>query len=158
MINKLDELLDRLGTGWWSILHYVTMGYCMALPTSHALSGAFVAPRIKFACLHPSPEISDTFVGDNLKLQNATEIREFPESYFNNSERYCAYYNKIRNDGANENAQCTEWDFDKSVFTNTITSEFELICDRTYLRATYQSIYMGGVFVGSLLSAILADK
>ncbi|XP_068228166.1 organic cation transporter-like protein [Palaemon carinicauda] len=155
MLNKLDELLNQLRTGWWSVLHYITMGFCMALPVSHALSGPFVAPRVEFTCLQPPNEVSGPFINDDLESGNGTELSQ---RYFNNSERYCSQYNQIMDGGIYEEGNCTELHFDKSVFTKTITSEFELICDRNYLRATYQSIYMGGVFFGCLLSAILADK
>ncbi|XP_069991682.1 organic cation transporter protein-like isoform X2 [Penaeus vannamei] len=35
---------------------------------------------------------------------------------------------------------------------------FGLVCEREYLRATYQSIYMLGIFVGAPLNGVMADR
>ena len=34
-----------------------------------------------------------------------------------------------------EKVECEEWEFDKSLFSSTITSEFGLVCGRKYLKS-----------------------
>ncbi|KAK4293674.1 hypothetical protein Pmani_033645 [Petrolisthes manimaculis] len=53
---------------------------------------------------------------------------------------------------------CTEWDFDNTTFISTVTSEFQLVCDKQYLRATYHGMYMFGTLAGSCFNGYLADK
>ncbi|KAG7159284.1 Solute carrier family 22 member 6-like 3, partial [Homarus americanus] len=57
-----------------------------------------------------------------------------------------------------EEKHCTEWDFDTSVFTRTLTSEFGLVCQNAYLRASYQSIYMFSTIFSLFISGYIADR
>ncbi|XP_045622952.1 organic cation transporter protein isoform X2 [Procambarus clarkii] len=70
----------------------------------------------------------------------------------------CSYTVNRSSSGALEEEPCTEWDFDTSVFSNTLTSEFSLVCSREHLRATYQGVYMLGTFLSPLLGGYLADR
>ncbi|XP_048362898.1 solute carrier family 22 member 6-A-like [Sphaerodactylus townsendi] len=54
---------------------------------------------------------------------------------------------------------CTDgWTYDRSVFTSTIISEWDLVCDSRTLRQMAQSIYMAGVLIGSVLIGSLSDR
>ncbi|XP_063882013.1 organic cation transporter protein-like [Scylla paramamosain] len=44
------------------------------------------------------------------------------------------------------------------VFESTLTSQFNLVCGRAYLRATYQSMYSFSSIAGSLVSGFAADR
>ncbi|XP_007438559.2 solute carrier family 22 member 6-A-like [Python bivittatus] len=50
------------------------------------------------------------------------------------------------------------WTYDRSLFTNTIVSEWNLVCESRSLRQMAQSIYMAGVLIGSLLIGNLSDR
>ncbi|XP_064109745.1 organic cation transporter protein-like isoform X2 [Macrobrachium nipponense] len=58
----------------------------------------------------------------------------------------------------NISRRCTEWRYDNTTFGHTITSEFDLVCSRAYLRSIYQSIYMFGSLIAAPIGGILADK
>uniref|UniRef100_A0A8D0G615 Major facilitator superfamily (MFS) profile domain-containing protein n=1 Tax=Sphenodon punctatus TaxID=8508 RepID=A0A8D0G615_SPHPU len=54
---------------------------------------------------------------------------------------------------------CTDgWAYDRSVYTSTIVSEWDLVCDLRKLREMAQSIYMAGVLVGALGLGGLSDR
>ncbi|XP_066466528.1 solute carrier family 22 member 6-A-like [Tiliqua scincoides] len=54
---------------------------------------------------------------------------------------------------------CTDgWAYDRSVFTNTIVSEWDLVCESRTLRQMAQSLYMAGVLIGSVLFGSLSDR
>ncbi|KAG7157437.1 Solute carrier family 22 member 6-like 1, partial [Homarus americanus] len=57
-----------------------------------------------------------------------------------------------------EEKHCTEWDFDTSVFTRTLTSEFGLVCQNSFLRPTFQSIYLFSTVFSSIITGYLADR
>ncbi|KAK4883226.1 hypothetical protein RN001_006545 [Aquatica leii] len=53
---------------------------------------------------------------------------------------------------------CTEHIYDRSVFTETITTQWDLVCENSQLANHAQTITMSGILVGSFLFGILADK
>uniref|UniRef100_A0A8C6X796 Major facilitator superfamily (MFS) profile domain-containing protein n=1 Tax=Naja naja TaxID=35670 RepID=A0A8C6X796_NAJNA len=65
--------------------------------------------------------------------------------------------------GGNGTGTATEpckdgWVYDRSIFTNTIIMEWDLVCNRKTRRQMAQSIYMGGVLAGALILGSLADR
>ncbi|XP_044115522.1 solute carrier family 22 member 11 isoform X5 [Neovison vison] len=50
------------------------------------------------------------------------------------------------------------WVYDRSTFTSTIVSEWDLVCDNQGLKPMGQSIYMAGVLLGSVSWGFLSDR
>ncbi|XP_077977092.1 organic cation transporter protein-like [Glandiceps talaboti] len=50
------------------------------------------------------------------------------------------------------------WEYDTSQYTSTVSHEFDLVCDRSYLTALANSCYMAGLLVGSIFYGIVLDK
>ncbi|XP_043286002.1 organic cation transporter protein [Venturia canescens] len=57
-----------------------------------------------------------------------------------------------------ETVPCKSYVFDTSVYHSTTTSEWNLVCDRLWLRATGDSLFMVGVMLGSMIFGGLSDK
>eukprot|EP00095_Tigriopus_kingsejongensis_P006484 maker-scaffold1058_size66152-snap-gene-0.14 protein:Tk06484 transcript:maker-scaffold1058_size66152-snap-gene-0.14-mRNA-1 annotation:"AGAP004309-PA" len=53
--------------------------------------------------------------------------------------------------------KCTHWDHDTSMFQNTITQRWELVCDRKHMSRVVQMVYFAGNFIGVGLSGPLSD-
>lgn len=53
---------------------------------------------------------------------------------------------------------CVELEFDRSVFTDTIITTFNLVCQNEQWANISQTIFMSGILVGSILFGTLADK
>lgn len=51
---------------------------------------------------------------------------------------------------------CSEWVYDESIFANTVSSQFNLVCDNAYLNSLGISTYFFGHFFAAILSP-LAD-
>ncbi|XP_068227220.1 organic cation transporter protein-like [Palaemon carinicauda] len=130
--TKFDELLTNLKTGKWNLLYFITSSAWLFLIPPQNLSGAYVAPNIGFKC-RPPQSLNVTISEDSCsyRVNTSSEEIEYP---------------------------CTKWDYDTSVFSTTLTSEFDLVCDREYLRATYQGIKMVGGFVSPMVGGYLADR
>ncbi|KAM4721496.1 solute carrier family 22 member 6-A-like [Rhinophrynus dorsalis] len=59
----------------------------------------------------------------------------------------------------NDTESCKDgWVYDKSVFSSTIVTEWDLVCDLRKMRQIAQSIYMAGVLVGAVLLGGLSDR
>ncbi|XP_064407780.1 solute carrier family 22 member 6-B-like [Latimeria chalumnae] len=50
------------------------------------------------------------------------------------------------------------WTYDRSVFSSSIVSEWDLVCELRGLRQMVQSTYMGGYLVGSIIFGSLSDR
>lgn len=53
---------------------------------------------------------------------------------------------------------CEGYVYDRSKYQSTTTSEWNLICDKAWLRATGDSLFMVGVMLGSMIFGGLSDK
>ncbi|XP_053970252.1 organic cation transporter protein [Hylaeus volcanicus] len=53
---------------------------------------------------------------------------------------------------------CDEYVYDRSKYKSTTTSEWNLVCDRAWLKATGDSLFMVGVMLGSMIFGGLSDK
>ncbi|XP_037786514.1 organic cation transporter protein-like [Penaeus monodon] len=148
MISKLDDLLTHIGTGKWSYMHILPLCYSFWIVVMQAMNGAFMAPKLNFSCRPPAHAVD-----------RATPISALNESVIlSNVTQDCAYSAEDPVTGEVEEQKCTEWDFDNSTFISTVTSEFDLVCGREYLRAMYTSMYMFGIFFGAPMNGFLADK
>lgn len=54
--------------------------------------------------------------------------------------------------------QCTEWEYDRSEYQETLTTEWDLVCDSKYMKSTAQTLFFVGMLGGVALAGILSDK
>ncbi|XP_075043564.1 solute carrier family 22 member 6-B-like [Mixophyes fleayi] len=61
---------------------------------------------------------------------------------------------------SNDTEPCTQgnWTYDLSIYTSTIISEWDLVCEREWMKELAQSAYMAGVLVGAIVYGALADR
>ncbi|XP_032516729.2 organic cation transporter protein-like isoform X2 [Danaus plexippus] len=55
-------------------------------------------------------------------------------------------------------ANCSEYTYDHSVFGETIVSQWDLVCDRNWLKNLTQTIFMLGILVGNMIFGHLSDR
>lgn len=54
--------------------------------------------------------------------------------------------------------ECSGFDFDRSTFESTLSTEWNIICDDAYQLSFSQSVYFGGMMIGVFVAGILSDK
>ncbi|GLG96485.1 Organic cation transporter protein [Gryllus bimaculatus] len=59
---------------------------------------------------------------------------------------------------ANSSQLCDEWVFDTSLYHSSAVTEWNLVCDRAWLKATADAIFMLGDLLGSLVFGDLSDR
>ncbi|KAM6948361.1 solute carrier family 22 member 13 [Aplochiton taeniatus] len=65
----------------------------------------------------------------------------------------------IRKYGLNETTECqNRWVYDKSLYTATIVTDFDLVCGKANVPGLSQTLFMAGVLVGSLLFGPFAES
>lgn len=53
---------------------------------------------------------------------------------------------------------CPAYNYNRTIFTETIITEWNLVCDRSQWANVSQTIFMLGILVGNILFGSLADK
>ncbi|XP_046670845.1 organic cation transporter protein-like isoform X1 [Homalodisca vitripennis] len=53
---------------------------------------------------------------------------------------------------------CSEWKYDRSVFSETIVTEWDLVCSRSQLVNITQMVLMIGILIGNIIFSIAADR
>ena len=53
---------------------------------------------------------------------------------------------------------CTAWEYDLSKFSSTLTSEFDLVCERENLLSIGQTVYFFGMLCGGPFFGVLSDR
>ncbi|XP_064457466.1 organic cation transporter protein-like [Ornithodoros turicata] len=152
---SIDDLLVHLGP--W---HYGIMIFCFlrGFPTAyHAMAPTFAAPSLHHWCARP-PFLSswDTERWKARGIPLVHEGKGRPAS--SGCEMYIARVTngeiQISNDTT---VRCSSWEYDLTENTRTLTDQFDLVCDRIWLRAASQSLYMVGVMAGSFFYAHISD-
>ncbi|XP_063800904.1 solute carrier family 22 member 6-B-like [Pseudophryne corroboree] len=59
---------------------------------------------------------------------------------------------------ATEPCKQGEWEYDLSEYTSTIITDWDLVCEREWMKELAQSIYMAGVLLGAMVYGSLADR
>lgn len=55
-------------------------------------------------------------------------------------------------------ANCSDYAYDHNVFQETIISQWDLVCDRQWLKNLTQTIFMLGILVGNMMFGHLSDR
>ncbi|CAB0009618.1 unnamed protein product [Nesidiocoris tenuis] len=103
----------------------------------HKLAGVFLQARVDHRCIYDGESENATFFDLSVTNKCTTNI-----SFTDNSSL----------------ATCPRWLYDTSQYSSTTTSEFDLVCDRAWLRATGDALLMVGVMLGSIIFGDLSDR
>uniref|UniRef100_A0A3B4AY80 Major facilitator superfamily (MFS) profile domain-containing protein n=1 Tax=Periophthalmus magnuspinnatus TaxID=409849 RepID=A0A3B4AY80_9GOBI len=76
-----------------------------------------------------------------------------------NENRYKERLNSSQVSPSNDTEACADgWDFSKDIYTATIVSEWELVCDNAWKVPFSSSLYFVGVLTGSFVCGNLSDR
>ncbi|XP_034239958.1 organic cation transporter protein-like [Thrips palmi] len=131
---KADALQSTIGDfGRWQL------GIALAVAMS-GLPGAwfkigivFLAPPVDYWCTSPLPS---------------------PDPH-NGTARYKCV---VPGPGEGGTLPCDTWEYDRSIFRETIITEWNLVCGRAQLANVVQMLFMFGFLVGCTLGGLVADK
>lgn len=151
-----DDVFVHLGP--W---HVPIIVFCLfrGFPAAwHAMATSFTAPTLEHWCARP-PLFSNWTTQEWLALGIPRDISDSGEVTTSRCEMFA--FDELLNGSIlihnDSRVRCSNWEYDRGTHTNTLTNQFDLVCDRIWLRAASQSVYMVGLMVGNFFYAHLSD-
>ncbi|XP_040184570.1 solute carrier family 22 member 20-like [Rana temporaria] len=156
-----DILVSIGGVGCFQILHTILLLVPVALLSCHNLLQNFTGAVPDHFCKLPSARVMNSH--DETRL-----FKLYIPLDKNKKLQRCARYQIVEGFLLNATAHQWEekgtefckdgWIYDRSVFSSTIVTEWNLVCNHSSLKQIARSIYMTGVLLGALVFGSLADK
>ncbi|EDW43466.1 organic cation transporter protein [Drosophila sechellia] len=133
--------------------------YLLCLPAIvcafHKLAGVFLLAKPDFRCALPYEN------GSTYELSPHLWNISYPPN-----ER-CSYYDVDYTEeylngsiprSSNETKTCSSYVYDRSKYLNSAVTEWDMVCSRSLLSATSDSLFMLGVLLGSFIFGQMSDK
>ena len=139
---------------------------CGFLTTQSSMSSVFMAARPEFHC-EPSidqfhkncteAELTENWIPkDGDQKFSQCEIFSKNTSELEDRET-CSLFSK--NVSSNRTVEkCTRWKYNKDLYESTVVTEWDLVCDKSYLATNTAGFYMAARSVGILLGGYVADR
>uniref|UniRef100_A0A674G6W1 Major facilitator superfamily (MFS) profile domain-containing protein n=1 Tax=Taeniopygia guttata TaxID=59729 RepID=A0A674G6W1_TAEGU len=157
------ELLARLGgMGRFQVTYVAALATPLLMLASHNLLQNFTAGTPEHHC-QPRPAANATAADVPLVVSIPLDGHRRPQS----CRRYVEPQWHLLDVNGSANGTATEaatepchdgWTYLDGIFTDTIITEWDLVCDSKKLKQVAQSIYMAGILLGSCLFGVLSDK
>uniref|UniRef100_A0A8C3IJ69 Major facilitator superfamily (MFS) profile domain-containing protein n=1 Tax=Chrysemys picta bellii TaxID=8478 RepID=A0A8C3IJ69_CHRPI len=165
------ELLDHVGgMGRFQIIYTILLAIPVFMMASHNLLQNFTAATSEHHC-HVHININNTLytnltgklaAKDLLRVSVPMDSNQQPEK----CHRFVTTQWQLLDSNATvtnltelETEPCADgWVYDKSIFTSTIITEWDLVCDSRQLKQMAQSIYMAGILAGGIIFGDLSDR
>ncbi|KAG8515519.1 Solute carrier family 22 member 22, partial [Galemys pyrenaicus] len=166
-----SELLQHVGNfGRFQILLGILLSLLNILMNTHNyaenFSGAIPAHRCYTNLLDNATFVTNNFVNLTTEALLRVSIPMAP----NYKPEQCRRFREtqwqlldadlsITNMSELETEPCLDgWVYDQSIFTSTIVTKWDLVCDKQSLKSLSQSIFMAGQMVGTPISGYFADR
>ncbi|XP_017047182.1 organic cation transporter protein [Drosophila ficusphila] len=133
--------------------------YLLCLPAIvcafHKLAGVFLLAKPDFRCVLPFEN------GSSYELEPRLWNLSYP------ADERCAYYDVEYSEAylngslprrSNETKTCSSYVYDQSKYLNSAVTEWDMVCSRSLLSATSDSLFMLGVLLGSFIFGQMSDK
>ncbi|KAH8312750.1 hypothetical protein KR044_012635 [Drosophila immigrans] len=160
-----DDVIAHLGEfGRYQKRIYLLLCLPAIVCAFHKLAGVFLLARPDFRCLlpfeHPASARFDSLPRHQWSLA-------YPNDSVTGKADTCVYYNLTYSEGylngsviqpANGTLQCSSYVYDQSKYLNSAVTEWNMVCKRSLLSATSDSLFMVGVLLGSFIFGQMSDK
>ncbi|XP_014470519.1 PREDICTED: organic cation transporter protein isoform X2 [Dinoponera quadriceps] len=155
-----DDVILRMGEfGRYQRRVYLLLCLPAISCAFHKLAGVFLGAKMDSRCLLPHEYAENATFFLNQDVLNAS----YPWDYELKGWSQCLSRdldlprpnNTIEWGGI---SRCKQYVYDRSIYKSTTTSEWDLVCDKAWLRATGDSLFMVGVMLGSMIFGGLSDR
>ncbi|KAJ8681512.1 hypothetical protein QAD02_017304 [Eretmocerus hayati] len=126
----MDVVQEAMGSfGPWQLVIAIALSLVKFPVAWHQLSIVFLAPNSHFECV--SPRAAD----DNVSMIDRCSV-----------------------DAGNVSLPCTHFLYDRSVFRETIVTQWDLVCEREQLANLVQTATMFGILMGNMIFSAMSDR
>lgn len=161
-----DEVLTHLGDfGRYQKIIYFLICLTSITCAFHKLAGVFLLAKPDFRCVLPFEEVSEKEV--TYALPEHIWALAYPKNVLGTKYKTCSYYdvnyteeylNETQPHTGNGTRECSHYVYDKTVYLNSAVTEWNMVCNRNFLTATSDAMFMLGVLVGSIVFGQLSDR
>jgi len=162
-----DIILAKIGgSGRAQVLLFFIIGYTAVISGFNTMSPVFINFTPDYRCDVPASIVNATLdLSESEILQLTTPLKT--DGSYDTCHRYVVNEGCTAGavdelatciDSSAEPVTCDSYHYDTSVFSETVITEFNLICDDKYLDGLATSLYMVGILVGSMIFGIVSDK
>ncbi|GLG96481.1 Uncharacterized protein GBIM_03452 [Gryllus bimaculatus] len=128
----------------------------------HKLAGVFLQAKIDHRCSLPFESNNATYQELPRELYNMTYPWDTRLKAWSSCQRLDGDFSDeyfINNLPSNHSVYCDNgWIYDKTTYQSSTVIEWDLVCDKAWLRATADSMFMLGDALGSVSFGFLSDK
>lgn len=122
--------------------------FALWIPAASMAIGIYASVFLEFI---PNFHCSSTCLRDApaLALKVKDSACTIPNSWINGSD--CTYVTE-------EVTPCQEFAYDQTMFTRTVITDFNAVCDQSYLKTVSSTVYMSGMLFGSFIFGWISDS
>ncbi|CAL4061087.1 unnamed protein product, partial [Meganyctiphanes norvegica] len=140
--NNNEDMFAHIGFGKWNILYLIGVCLSQASAPAQYLSSVFVNMPTNFTCANISESTNTSHL--DFYYENSCTVQNILLSEELITDNKLGYISE----------HCKTFEYDTSVFKSTLTTEFDLVCDRKWLFSLYQIILVIGAIFGNLLTGV----
>ncbi|CAL4069365.1 unnamed protein product, partial [Meganyctiphanes norvegica] len=155
----MEAFLEKIGEfGRYQRQMFLMLSLPTIIVSMQKLAWVFLGARVDHRCRIPGELDNATFIlDDNIKNLSIPWDKE------RDDYSQCTMYSGVNIDdleqtNKTEITQCNHWLYDRSEYQTSAVIDYDLVCNRAFLRATVQSVYMVGMLIGSYLFGYLSDR
>lgn len=155
----MEAFLEKIGEfGRFQRKLFLLLSLPTIIVSMQKLAWVFLGARVDHRCRLPWEEENATFPLPP-EVKNVT----LPWDKKRSNYEQCYVWSGITEDPlqrSNDSVEitCDHYVYDTSTYATSAVIDYELVCERAWLRATVQSVYMVGMLVGSYLFGDLSDR
>ncbi|KRZ75278.1 Organic cation transporter-like protein [Trichinella papuae] len=164
----MEEIQKYIGSwGKYQCFIYILAFYSCVFDGIQTILPAFTLATANSRCRIPDlDEIWTNATYDTPFLLNISKQALGKLHFDSNKNIFCKYcpdsLSALENftcELSNKSKKCySGYVHDRSVFYSTLTTEFDLICDRVWMKDLLKSLWMAGVLTGCLILGTLSDR
>ncbi|XP_059468322.1 organic cation transporter protein-like [Neocloeon triangulifer] len=158
-----DELLEHLGEfGRYQKRIYFLLCLPAITCAFHRLVTIFLLSKAPHRCLMPFESLENaTFLFPPDRPINLSLPWDSSSETWSQCRRLDANFtDEYFKSGvpSTETVQCKNWVFDYSKYSSSAVFEWDLVCDKSWMRSMADTVFMLGILIGAILFGHLSDK